>query len=231
MSNHITESPSSPNNEDINGKPVYVASKSDPLGTEHVPVYGTRPLHRVGFVIHVPARHKDDPEYLHDPRPILWPVYHPFHVVHHGEDYITMMAYVVEPTDVHHLWPDATDLTVFDDSVTHYTFNGAFPKPDWLEEVQGLERIKRTGAYKITDNQSELSSIGFGDDIEYDLQLNFHQLLYGTHAHEELQAAYTGPENLEVTIYDTTSVRDAELKAKQLIIFENNNDDLPGGLV
>lgn len=213
---------------DINGENIWDVNNlknMTPFETEPVRYRGT--LHRVGFKIHVPERHRNNEDYVHDPRPICWPIYHPYYVTGQEDGAMTMMAYVIEPTDVFHYWPDATDLTIFEEKVTHYYFSERFPRPDWLDDVHKPENqpVKRIGAYKIEDIESGLSSIGFSDDVDYDIQLNVHQLEYGTHDHAELQEAYISAKGLEIKIYDTKTLEDAEIYAKKLIITENSNGE------
>lgn len=213
----------------IDGKPMYeLITKphaEQAFHWERTP--NDMPLLRVGFLSPVPPRHLTNAEYIHDSRPIAWPLFHPYWIVRLSEEANMMMAYVEDLEDVKRYWPEAEEITVFEENVTRYGFNANFPKPTWLAEVQSPDfkvAPPRIGAYKITEPNSDLSIIGSSDDLDYDIQLNCHQLEYGVHEHEALQREYTNPTALDVSIYPTATLEQAKVYAEKLLAFENTED-------
>lgn len=72
-----------------------------------------------------------------DPRPIKWPVKHPYWVtgfsLGSGEDrdaYSIVVSYADNEDYILGLWPEATHLDSVE--VDSYTFTDRFPKPDWF---------------------------------------------------------------------------------------------------
>lgn len=65
-----------------------------------------------------------------DPRPMFWPIPHPYWVT--GQDTMGsfLVAYAESIEQVAQLWPEATNLEVAD--ATAYTFTSRFPCPDWF---------------------------------------------------------------------------------------------------
>ena len=213
----------------VDGKPMYELITKPHHEQEfiHKPVFGKINLLRVGFLSPVPPRHLNNEAYIHDSRPIAWPLYHPYWIVRMSDDANMLMAYVEEIEHVKLYWPEATEVTVFEENVTHYCFNSNFPEPIWLKDVQDPSfRVAppKTGAFKITELESGLSIIGFSDDTDYDIQLNYHQLEYGVHEHEAFQREYTNWTGLEVNVYATETLEEAEAYARKLLKFENAED-------
>ena len=70
-----------------------------------------------------------------DPRPINWPVKHPYWLTGVAGDssYVTMVSYADDTNYIMINWPEATDLDA--EEVTGYTFTERFPKPDWFSEA------------------------------------------------------------------------------------------------
>lgn len=75
------------------------------------------------------ARFRADPD---DPRPVNWPVKHPYWVTGHGEDYSILVAYADNEEDLLASWPEAHSIDV--SYVDEYVFTDRFAKPDWFEE-------------------------------------------------------------------------------------------------
>jgi len=73
------------------------------------------------------SRFKVNPE---DPRPVVWPIKHPYWVTGYSEHHAIVVAYVDNEEELLRLWPDAVEIdsTEADD----YTFTGRFPRPSWF---------------------------------------------------------------------------------------------------
>lgn len=217
-------------NQDDN--PIYEQIETTKYKEDRIypePVYGGVPIMRVGFRSPVPPRQIGNPDYVHDIRPILWPIHHPFYLIKMEEDACTVMAYVDNLEELLKAWPEATDLTVFDEFVEQYQFSARFPRPEWMDEVNqpGYKAIKRTGAYTITEPNTGLVIVGYSDDVDYDIQLNNHQLEYQTHENKEFLDAYTGWENLQIHIHPASSLQLAKALAEQILAFENDDGEIP----
>lgn len=78
------------------------------------------------------ARFKTDEN---DPRPVVWPIKHPYWVTGYGEGYSIVVAYADDEAEVLRNWPDATDIEA--DEVEGYTFTSRFPRPDWFVDAPG----------------------------------------------------------------------------------------------
>ena len=66
-----------------------------------------------------------------DPRPIRWPVKHPYWITGYGNRYSTIVSYADDIQYVLDNWPEATTLTV--QNVDDYEFTSRFPKPEWWQ--------------------------------------------------------------------------------------------------
>lgn len=67
-----------------------------------------------------------------DPRPVEWPIKHPYWVTGYADDmkYAVIVAYADNVAEVRRLWPDAIEID--DQGQTKgYFFNERFPKPEW----------------------------------------------------------------------------------------------------
>lgn len=67
-----------------------------------------------------------------DPRPINWPIKHPYWVTgYSGDDsYATVVAYADDEQYIFDNWPEAEDLDA--EEVNEYFFSDRFPKPKWF---------------------------------------------------------------------------------------------------
>jgi hypothetical protein len=67
-----------------------------------------------------------------DPRPINWPVKHPYWVSGEAGDgsYSIVISYADNEEYIISNWPEARDLEV--EEVEGYTFTDRFPKPKWF---------------------------------------------------------------------------------------------------
>lgn len=72
-----------------------------------------------------------------DPRPINWPLKHPYWVTGYGEwageGYATIVAYADDEAEILANWPEAADSDIESIPVDGYTFTDRFPKPDWFK--------------------------------------------------------------------------------------------------
>jgi hypothetical protein len=71
-----------------------------------------------------------------DPRPINWPVRHPYWCTGYGEedgkDFAIVVSYADDVAYIRENWPEAK--AVESEQVGGYTFTSRFPKPDWFTE-------------------------------------------------------------------------------------------------
>lgn len=65
-----------------------------------------------------------------DPRPINWPLKHPYWISGYGNGYAIVIAYAENENEIIRNWPDAKNLDSED--VVNYTFTSRFPRPQWL---------------------------------------------------------------------------------------------------
>ena len=214
------------------GKPMYelITKPHAEQAFMWQPVYGGTPLFRVGFLSPVPPRHLEDPEYIHDSRPIAWPLYHPYWIVRMSHDANMLMAYVESIDDVTTFWPEATEITVFEEGVTKYMFNADFQKPSWLDEVQSPDFVvkpPRIGAFRIINTETEEVLYGYSDDVEYAVQLQSHKLLYGVHEDKEFQDNLVNYDALSPTIHPAATLAAAEKLARDLQEFNEDKGELP----
>lgn len=220
----------------VDGKPMYelVTKPHAEQAFIYKPVFGNVPLIRVGFLSPVPPRHLNDPEYIHDSRPIAWPLYHPYWIVRMSDDANMLMAYVENIEDVKTYWPEATEITEFEHGVMRYAFNANFPEPAWLKEVQSDDfRVapRKIGAFRVFDDSDDTYCIlGYSEDLDYAIQLNNHKLEYGVHPSAEFQREYTSWEHLTVEIYPTENMEMAKARYEELVKFHTPASVEEGGL-
>ena len=78
---------------------------------------------------------------VEDPRPVHWPVKHPYWVTGEGGDdpdrYAVVVSYADDERYIFENWPEATWLDF--ETVEGYTFTDRFPKPDWFHGVNDGE--------------------------------------------------------------------------------------------
>jgi len=69
-----------------------------------------------------------------DPRPIKWPVKHPYWVTGYDGDgsHSIIVSYADDEQYIMDNWPEAENLD--SQEVDGYIFTGRFPKPEWLKE-------------------------------------------------------------------------------------------------
>ena len=65
-----------------------------------------------------------------DPRPVEWPLKHPYWVTGEGFDFSVVVAYADNVAEVFRLWPDAVE--VDSEEVEAYVFTERFAKPEWF---------------------------------------------------------------------------------------------------
>lgn len=70
-----------------------------------------------------------------DPRPINWPVKHPYWVTGYAGDdsYAIVVAYADDLDYIKANWPEAEQIE--SEEATGYIFTGRFPKPEWFKEA------------------------------------------------------------------------------------------------
>ena len=71
-----------------------------------------------------------------DPRPISWPIKHPYWVTGYGEGHAIVVAYADDEAEIKRLWPDAYNID--SEERTEYFFSDRFPKPEWFENEHQL---------------------------------------------------------------------------------------------
>ena len=74
-----------------------------------------------------------------DPRPVVWPIKHPYWHTGSGFDYSIVVAYADDEAEILRNWPDATNLD--SEEVTEYVFTDRFAKPDWFNPEQPLDKV------------------------------------------------------------------------------------------
>lgn len=69
-----------------------------------------------------------------DPRPVVWPIRHPYWITGGGDGYATVVAYADNKTQIKKLWPEATHIDA--EVVDGYAFSDRFPRPKWFNEPE-----------------------------------------------------------------------------------------------
>lgn len=64
-----------------------------------------------------------------DPRPINWPIAHPYWISGETDKYNVLIAYAEDEAEIMRNWPDAYSLD--SEQVEAITFTGRFPRPRW----------------------------------------------------------------------------------------------------
>lgn len=67
---------------------------------------------------------------LGDPRPVNWPIKHPYWVTGSNDRYSIVVAYADNEQEIMHNWPDAVNISSTEEK--EYSFFDRFPKPDWF---------------------------------------------------------------------------------------------------
>lgn len=65
-----------------------------------------------------------------DPRPVNWPVKHPYWHTGYGDGYSTVVAYADDEAEILRNWPEATEIE--SEPADEYKFTARFKKPDWF---------------------------------------------------------------------------------------------------
>jgi hypothetical protein len=68
-----------------------------------------------------------------DPRPIKWPVEHPYWISAEGDGYAIVISYANDEDYILENWPEAHDLD--SERVDGYRFTDRFLKPDWFQRA------------------------------------------------------------------------------------------------
>ena len=73
---------------------------------------------------------------LEDPRPVTWPIKHPYWVsgeeASGSNDRAILIAYADDEAQIMELWPDAEEIEY--EEVNGYKFTTRFIKPEWFNE-------------------------------------------------------------------------------------------------
>jgi len=64
-----------------------------------------------------------------DPRPVVWPIKHPYWITGGNDDHTIVVAYEEDISEVMRLWPDAVHIG--EEDAKGYVFTPRFPKPVW----------------------------------------------------------------------------------------------------
>lgn len=67
-----------------------------------------------------------------DPRPVEWPIQHPYWITGENDEGLTIVAYADDEAEIRRLWPEADEIDVLDEP-DQYTFTDRFPRPEWME--------------------------------------------------------------------------------------------------
>ncbi|HVM91365.1 MAG TPA: hypothetical protein VMT67_01065 [Terriglobales bacterium] len=70
-----------------------------------------------------------------DPRPVNWPIKHPYWVTGYGDDHAIIVAYADDLGEIMRNWPDARKFS-FVYEATEYTFTDRFEWPEWFKELR-----------------------------------------------------------------------------------------------
>ena len=74
------------------------------------------------------VRFKANPE---DPRPISWPVKHPYWITPYSNKNAMVVSYADDLDEIYRLWPEAEKIDFKE--VDKYVFTDRFEKPDWFD--------------------------------------------------------------------------------------------------
>lgn len=66
-----------------------------------------------------------------DPRPVNWPIKHPYWITGYGEGYAIIVAFADDEAEILLNWPDATNID--SNPAVNYVFTDRFPRPGWME--------------------------------------------------------------------------------------------------
>lgn len=67
---------------------------------------------------------------VQDPRPVTWPIKHPYWITGWGDGYSIVVAYADDEAEILRNWPEANQIEA--ESVEEYHFSARFPRPGWL---------------------------------------------------------------------------------------------------
>lgn len=69
-----------------------------------------------------------------DPRPVNWPIKHPYWVTGYGDGYAIVVAYADNEAEILSNWPDAVDINI--EQSDDYVFTSRFAKPSWWVDIR-----------------------------------------------------------------------------------------------
>lgn len=67
-----------------------------------------------------------------DPRPVNWPIKHPYWITGQSDDAYIIVAYADDEEEILRNWPEATELD--SERAKLYAFGSRFPKPVWFNK-------------------------------------------------------------------------------------------------
>jgi len=111
-----------------------------------------------------------------DPRPLNFPVEHPYWITGQGNDYSVVVSYADNLEYIKENWPEANNIEA--QQVDGYVFTDRFSKPQWWEVIQLRAEVARLTA-KLQSAKSEVDEIlraalsgDYDRYLNYDLQGN-----------------------------------------------------------
>jgi hypothetical protein len=69
---------------------------------------------------------------LDDPRPINWPIKHPYWVSGENDKKSILVAYADDEKYITDNWPEANNIEIMEENQDKYTFTTRFQKPEWF---------------------------------------------------------------------------------------------------
>ena len=67
-----------------------------------------------------------------DPRPVNWPIKHPYWITGYGDDCTIIVAYADNPEEIRKNWPEAENVDF--EPCDEYFFSDRFPEPEWFKK-------------------------------------------------------------------------------------------------
>lgn len=87
---------------------------------------------------------------IDDPRPITWPVKHPYWVSGEGDGFAIVISYADDEEYIRANWPESSHLE--SEEKEGYTFTDRFPKPAWFGSTTSLVFEINANAVKHRDD-------------------------------------------------------------------------------
>jgi hypothetical protein len=71
---------------------------------------------------------------LDDPRPVNWPIKHPYWVSGESDTNAIIVAYADNKEYIYENWPKVKNIDIMQEDEKEYTFTDRFPKSKWFKE-------------------------------------------------------------------------------------------------